>query len=146
MSERTELADGVHGPARPTGLLFEQLTHRSALSPGKAGIAVVVTVIALMLVPLDLWKWAREGGTFPLAVLYLPLGAYGMWGSVASDEKWSSPRQFRLKRVGAVLGIFFGALFVYGAYVWWWRNGDWQLPAFSLVYVLALALKPRRRR
>ena len=117
------------------GLLFQELGRRSAVSPSHLGLAIVMTIGAVAIVGHGIWEWAMEGKALPLALLWAPVGAFGIWLTVQSELEWSDSSHRVLTRVGIVLTAFFGVLFVYGLYAWSSLGGEPLLPLFSFVYL-----------
>jgi hypothetical protein len=107
-------------------------------------LAVVLTAGALAIVGHALWRWGVDRA-LPLSVLWAPLGAFGARVSVESRDDWSSGSRRVLTIVGFALSLFFGVLFVYGAYEWVQRDAAPVLPLFAFGYLILTFLGARRR-
>src|SRR5215211_412715 len=125
--------------------MFQDLDRRSALSPGTLGLAVVLTIGAVLTTGNGLWEWLVEGKAMPLPLLCGPAGALSAWMVVQSEREWSAKSQRRLSTVGLALMMFFAVLTVYGAFAWYRHGGDSLLPIWSAAYFILWMLGSWRR-
>lgn len=114
------------------------------MGPAHVGLAVVITVPAVLVAVGAVWSWVTVGKAPQLDVLFLPTMALIAWRRVQEERAWPAKDGIGFAIARLAYCALLTTVLVLGVYDWT-HGGRVALPGFAALY-LVLELFPHWRR